>query len=389
MEATTRALDQLLRAVGNPIAEIRDIGPGHPEFIRAKVVRAAAGVLAKTPAALPAIADALRASDESSASPREQAHFAAAAAWLNGKPVLAAETYASILTSWPHDLLALRLAQSCYFFLGWHAELRAIVDSVWPLWQRDAEDFRFVLAMAAFAHAENGDASGAETLGREALKLNPACPIGLHAIAHAFAESGRSRLGANFMRDQVAHWGGDSRMRTHNAWHLAMFDADSGNVDSALSILDAWLLPPIMESALDACDAAALLHRLSAEGVEDEGRWRRISDAFEHTWTPGFWPYVDLHAGLAHLSAGQAARAERFKKKIDAMALGDDYAAWRARRITQPGLEALTAWAGSNHDQAAQLLAEFGPSVSGAGGSRVQLDIFRRLGREAVPTASR
>jgi hypothetical protein len=389
MEATTRALDQLLRAVGNPIADIRDIGPGHPEFTRAKLLRAAAGVLAKTPAALPAIADALRATDDSAASPREQTHFAAAAAWLNGKPVLAAETYASILSGWPHDLLALRLAQSCYFFLGWHAELRAVVDAVWPSWKRDDEDFRFVLAMAAFAHAENGDAAGAETLGREALKLNPACPIGLHAIAHAFAESGRSHLGANFMRDQVAHWGGDSRMRTHNAWHLAMFDADSGNVDSALSILDAWLLPPIMDSPLEACDATALLHRLSVEGVEDEGRWTRISDAFEHTWTPGFWPYVDLHAGLAHLSAGQPARAEGFRAKIDAVALGDNYAAWRAKRITQPGLDALSAWAGSNHGQAVQLLAEFGPSVNGAGGSRVQLDIFRRLGREAVSTAAR
>jgi len=389
MTATARALDHLMRAVGDPMADIRDIGPGHPEFSRARVLRAAAGVLAKTPAMLPVIADALRTTGESAVSAREQAHLAAAAAWLHGKPVLAAESYGSILSRWPHDVLALRLAQSCYFFLGWHTDLRTVVDSVRTLWERDAEGFGFVLAMAAFGHAENGDATGAEALGREALRLNPACPIGVHAMAHAFAESGRNRHGPSWMRDQIAQWGGDSRMRTHNAWHLAMFDADSGNVDSALGILDSWLLPPSMESALDACDATALLHRLSAEGVEDEGRWRRISDAFEHAWTPGFWPYVDLHAGLAHLSAGQRARAERFKARIDAVALGDDYAAWRARRITQPGLEALAAWAGSNHDQAAQLLAEFEPSVNGAGGSRVQLDIFRRLGHEAIATAAR
>ena len=389
MSVTTRALDHLLRAVGDPVAEVQHIGPGHPEFAQANVLRAAAGVLAKTPDKLPFIASALRTAEESGASPRERAHLAAASAWVNGKPVLAAERYVAILGSWPHDLLALRLAQSCYFFLGWQAELRAVVDSVWPAWKSDAEGFRFVLAMAAFAHAENGDVSGAETLGREALKLNPACPIGVHAIAHAFAESGRNRLGAKWMRDQIAHWGGDSRMRTHNAWHLAMFDAENGDIDSALSMLDSWLLPASLNSPLDACDATALLHRLSIDGVEDEGRWSRISDAFEHAWTPGFWPYVDLHAGLAHLSAGQRARAERFRKRIDAVALGDDYAAWRAKGITQPGLEALTAWAGSSPEQAARLLSEFGASVSGAGGSRVQLDIFRRLERSVASTATR
>jgi len=389
MNATARALDHLMRAVGDPVADVQHIGPGHPELARANVLRAAVGVLAKTPDKLPFIAAALRTPEDSGASPRERAHLAAGAAWVSGKPVLAAEKYVAILGSWPHDLLALRLAQSCYFFLGWHAELRAVVESVWPAWKRDAAGFGFVLAMAAFARAENGDVSGAESLGREALERDPACPIGVHALAHAFAESGRSRLGAKWMRDQIAHWGGDSRMRTHNAWHLAMFDAENGDIDSALSILDSWLLPSSVESPLDACDATALLHRLSADGVEDEGRWSRISDAFEHSWTPGFWPYVDLHAALAHLSAGQRARAEHFKKRIDAVALGDDYAAWRAKGITQPGLEALTAWAGSSPEQAARLLSEFGASVSGAGGSRVQLDIFRRLERSVASTATR
>ena len=39
------------------------------------------------------------------------------------------------------------------------------------------------LAMAAFAYAENGDAERAEALGREALRRNPACPMGVHAVA--------------------------------------------------------------------------------------------------------------------------------------------------------------------------------------------------------------
>ena len=383
MQPTARALDRFLRAVGDPIAEIRDIGPGHPEFVEATVLRAAAGVLAKTPDALPVVADALRAAEDLVAPAGPRAHLDAARAWLDGDPMLAAERYASILSRWPHDVLALRLAQSCYFFLGRHAQLCEVVDAVWPAWTREREGFGFVLAMASFAHAENGDAAYAEALGREALKLNPACPIGVHAVAHAFAESGRNHLGAQWMRDQVAQWGGESRMRTHNAWHLAMFDADRGNVDSALGILDTWLLPASVTSPLDACDAAALMWRLARDGVEDEGRWRRISDAFEYA-TPGFWPYVDLHAGLAHFGAGQRTRAKRLVRQVNELARGNSDAASRARRITQPGLRALAAWSESDYARAARLFAQIGPRVTDAGGSRAQLGIFRCLGAEAA-----
>ena len=384
MQATFLALDHLLRAVGDPIVELRDIGPGHPEFNQAQTIRAAAGVLAKTPDTFPAIAQAIRTADGLAVSPLTRSHFAAAEAWLSGNPILAAESYAFILTRWPCDLLALRLAQSCYFFLGWHDRLCAVVDAVVPAWTRDQRGFGFVLAMASFAHAENGDAAYAEALGRKALASDPACPLGVHAVAHAIAESGRHGDGAQWMRDQRAQWAGESRMRTHNAWHLAMFDAEEGNVASALGILDGWLLPASAGSPLDACDATALLWRLATEGVDDEGRWCRVSDAFERTMTPGFWPYVDLHAALAHLTAGEHERAQRLVHAIERYAQGGNYAALRARHITQPGLRALGAWAEGRYGEAAGLLESLRPVLGDVGGSRVQLEVFKSIEHEAV-----
>jgi tetratricopeptide (TPR) repeat protein len=383
MEATSLALAHLLAAIGDPVAELRDIGPGHPEFERAQTIRAAAGVLAKTADAWPAIAQAIRIPGKPEASPRTRAHFAAAEAWLSGNPILAAERYTSILSTWPHDLLALRLAQSCYFFLGWHDRLCAVVDAVVPAWKRKRRDFGFVLAMASFAHAENGDAAYAETLGRQALARDPDCPLGVHAVAHAFAQSGRHRDGAQWMRKQRTHWAGESRMCTHNAWHLAMFDLEDGNLGSPLHILDAWLLPASARSQLDACDATALLWRLRTEGVLGEARWCRVSDAFERTLTPGFWPYVDLHAGLAHLIAGEQARAQRLVQAIERCAEGSSYAALRARHITAPGLRGLTAWAEGRYDEAARLLAQLRLLLAHAGGSRVQLELFAAIERDA------
>lgn len=372
-------MEKLLCAVGDPLTDVEGIGAGHREFVRAQIIRASTGVLAKTASALPRIDEAVRAAEGVAISLRARAHLAAAKAWLQGDPVRAAQVYDAMLTRWPHDLIALRLAQSCYFFLGEHAQLCAVIDKVWPAWDRRRRGYPFVLAMASFAYAENGHAAYAERLGRESLAIDPACPMGVHAVAHAIAESGRHAQGAQWMREQVAQWGGESRMRTHNAWHLAMFDADSGNIASATSVLDTWLMPACKTSPLDACDAVALMWRLAAEGVEDGGRWAVLSDAFEHSWTPGFWPYVDLHAGLAHWRARQWARATGHSRAIDAVALGSDYAARRARRITQPALQALHAWAHGKREQAARLFAELEPVIGEAGGSRIQLELFEGL----------
>ena len=384
MKTTSLALDHLLRAVGDPVAELRDIRPDHPEFDRAQTIRAAAGVLAKSPDTFPAIAQVIQASDGLAVTPETGAHLAAAAAWATRDPVLAAESYVSILNTWPRDLLALRLAQSCFFFLGWHDRFFAVIDAVMPAWARDRSGFEFVLTMAAFAHAENGDAAYAEVLGRKALANDPACPMGVHAVAHAIAESGRHHEGAQWMRDQHAHWNGESRMRTHNAWHLAMFDAEQGNVAPALRILDAWLLPASAQSPLDACDATALLWSLATRGVDDKGRWRKISNAFDGTLTPGFWPYVDLHAALAHLAAGQKSRADRLVQAIEHCAQGANFAALRARDVTRPGLQALRAWSEGRYGEAAGLLADLQPLLDDAGGSRVQLEVFKSIGHEAV-----
>jgi hypothetical protein len=238
--------------------------------------------------------------------------------------------------------------------------------------------------MASFAHAENGDAAYAEALGRKALLSDPACPLSAHAVAHALAQSGRHRDGARWMRGQRANWAGAGRMRTHNAWHLAMFEVEEGDCASALRILDGWLLPASARSPLDACDATALLWRLASDGAVATDRWRIVSEAFEHTLTPGFWPYVDLHAGLAHLMAGNHPRSQRLVQAIEQCAARRGYAALRARQITLPALRGLGAWREGRYGEAARLLASVRPLLSDAGGNRLQLELLTGIEREAT-----
>jgi hypothetical protein len=252
-----------------------------------------------------------------------------------------------------------------------------------PAWTQDQRGFRLFLAMASFAYAESGDAADAEALGRRALSYEPGCPMGVHAVAHALAESGQHREGAQWMRDQRGHWATQSRMRTHNAWHLAMFEIEEGNAASAIEILDRCLLPASADSSLEACDATGLLWRLTLEGVDDRGRWERLSAAFERM-TPGFWPYVDLHAALAHGSAGREDRARRLAQAIDRCAEGSGYAALRARHVTQPGLRAVEAWTQRRYGDAVSAFANLQPFLRDAGGSRIQLALFKSVEDEAI-----
>jgi hypothetical protein len=207
--------------------------------------------------------------------------------------------------------------------------------------------------------------------------------MGVHAVAHALAESGQHREGAQWMRDRRAHWATESRMRTHNAWHLAMFDVENGNIASAIEILDRSLVPASAASPLDACDAAGLLWRLALEGMDGRGRWNTLSAAFERM-KPGFWPYVDLHAALAHASAGRADRMTRLTQAIDHCAEDVGYAALRARHVTQPGLRALQAWAEGRYADAASAFASLRPFIGDAGGSRIQLAVFKSIEQESL-----
>jgi hypothetical protein len=168
-------------------------------------------------------------------------------------------------------------------------------------------------------------------------------------------------------------------MRSHNAWHLAMFDAEQGDIMSALEILDTWLLPPNAISPIEACDATALLWRLGYDGAKFGSRWRKVSEVFEHGATPGFWPFVDLHAALAHVCAGETVRAQRLQQLIATIASGNNFAAQRARRVTLPATRALLAWAEGRYGEAASTLAGLRSILGEIGGSRVQLEVFNSI----------
>jgi hypothetical protein len=384
-EAFDRGLDRLLRAVDDPLAEIEPVLSEHPAFVMGHLLRAAVGVLAKDASALPLVEAALSAAWRAGSAPtdHERRHLAAARAWLSRDPELAAERYAAILRDWPRDLLALRLAQSCYFFIGQTAALRDVVDLVTPAWSRGVPGFEYVLAMAAFGCAENGDTERAETLGRWAVEIEPAFPFAIHAVAHALYERRDFARGRLWMRQREAQWLTEGRMAAHNAWHLAQFESASGEPALALAALDQRLIPEAVTSASTAADATTLLWRLQLGGIDPGSRWRALSGCWEAHSAPGFWPFLDLQAAIAFNAAGDYARAQGLARAIAVRARAEDHSAHVARTVTLPGLRAIEAFAAQTYASARVALRALRPALGQLGASHAQVSLFERMLVEA------
>jgi hypothetical protein len=315
-------------------------------------------------------------------SAHERAHLAAACAWRAGEPVLAAERYAAMLRQWPYDLLALRLAQSCYFFLGQTAALREVVDLVWSDWHPDMPGIEYLLAMAAFAFAENGDPGHAQTLGLRALEIQPAFPIAIHSVAHALFEAGEHQQGALWMQQRRANWALNGRMLVHTTWHLALFELESGQTQRALTILDRELLPAVA-SAADAADATALLWRMQLDGMNPGARWRGLSASWAAHSAPGFWALLDIHAAIAFHAGGDLERARRHIDAIEQCAHGHTHAARVARNVTLPAVQAIGAFVAGAYAESYAALRALLPVLGQSGGSHVQHELLTRMMRSA------
>ena len=383
-EIFDRALDGFLRASEDPVAHIQPMLVEHPDFVMGHMLVASTAIAAKHPSMLPTLRSALDAAQANGVQSTEQerAHCVAARAWVNEQPELAAQYYTAILREWPRDLLALRLAQSCHFFLGNRRALRDVAELVWPFWNAGMPGYEHLLAMMAFGCAEHGDDDWAEARGFQALARQPASPFAIHAVAHALSVRGKFKQGALFMRQHRPNWLTDGRMVAHNLWHAAMFELESGQPARAMKILDECLMPQAARSASNAADATALLWRLALDGADPGARWSLLSDCWAIHASPGYWPFLDLHAAIAFSAAGHELRARSLVQAISARAqqTGPSH---DARVITLSALRTVEAFVAGAYSDVRDILRRLRPTLERIGGSHAQRELFGRMLAEA------
>jgi hypothetical protein len=384
-----------LRAAADAASSVDALLAAHPRSLRAHLLEIAQLVAAKDAAALPALGRALHAAAplEASASPHERAHLAAARAWLAHEPLRAAKIYTQLVTEGDGDALAVRLAQSSWYFLGRRVHVRAVAEHALRAWSPERPGFDTVLAMAAFGAAETNDGARAEELARISLDVEPRSPFAIHALAHALAMQDRAADGAKALRARAADWQVGGRMDGHISWHLALFELETGDAAAALAAFDREQLPAAALDAGCCADATDLLWRLELAGVDLGPRWQALAAAWKKHLKPGFWSYLDLLAGLALQRAG---------RRDEACALGQELllapetnGVVSPALATVPALAALDAFGRGAYADASRGLAKALPRLGGSLPQRELLALTQRVAderlvaeRAAVPAAA-
>jgi tetratricopeptide (TPR) repeat protein len=130
------AIEALVALAGDPVRSAEEAVAADDELVLGHIYRAYLslyGTSAQGVAAAEEILKRLEGAGER-AGEREALHFQAARSWASGEWEAAARALERALLRNPRDLLALKVAQDLYFFLGNRLDLRDVAVRVLPAW---------------------------------------------------------------------------------------------------------------------------------------------------------------------------------------------------------------------------------------------------------------
>jgi hypothetical protein len=281
------AAEQTHGYFGNPQAALDDALDEDPDFAAAHALRADLAVMSSEQGALPLIQESVDALERigSRATPREQAHVAAARAWLEGRFELAAHRYGAIAIEHPRDLIAIQSAHAVDFYSATRSCCATASAQALPYWNQEVPGYGYLLGMHAFGLEETGNYGRAEDVGRHALALNPRDACAVHAVEHVFEMQGRVHDGTEWLNATAPNWA-DTGFAVHLWWHLALLSSATFRPRS--TSMTAWCTQEVTTvSAL--VDATQLLARIALRGGTVGTRWHALADGWSQTSEGGFF----------------------------------------------------------------------------------------------------
>jgi tetratricopeptide (TPR) repeat protein len=370
-----QAIEDLVSLAGDPVGGADAAMTADGDLALARIYRAYLSLYGTTAYAEAAARELLKPLEAGGTptEPRETHHLAAARAWADGDWRAATRALERALVANPRDLLALKVAQDLYFFLGDRLDLRDVVARVLPAWRDTEPAWGFVQGMYAFGLEENADYRGAEDAARRALDRDPKDVWAVHALAHVLEMEGRHEPGVSFLTSTAPDWQG-SYFAVHNWWHLALYLLELGRIDDALALYDERIRAARSTEWLDVVDAAALLWRLALYGTDVRGRATALASDISGLVGAPVYIFNDWHAVMAFGLAGDDDRvAQVIAANRDLTTATNSRAAERAGRAL---LAAFSAFAANEPARAVDLLVDLRPEAHAVGGSHAQRDVI-------------
>ncbi len=391
LDASERALWRTMSFYGTPIDDLDAAIAADPAWPLPRLMKAGF-LLGLTEPSL--VAEATAALEQAAAlashgNERERLHLAAVQRLAAGDWAGAGAAWVEILGRHPRDALALQWAHLFDFHRGDSRGLRDHVEAVLPAWPDDDPLHPYVLAMHAFGLEESGRYDEAEATGRRALAGAARVPWAIHAVAHVMEMQGRHEEGARWMGQWRRHWGaresdgsGDAPngFAGHLGWHEALFALEGLDTATALRVFDAYLDAGRIEITLQRVDAASLLWRLRLLGVDVGDRWQALVAGWPLGDTAaGRSVFNDVHATLALIGAGEAARAQEWAAR--SIAHAEQATGWNAevsRELGAPLMRGLLSFAAGRSGDALAAIAPLRDRLARIGGSHAQRDVVEQ-----------
>jgi tetratricopeptide (TPR) repeat protein len=381
LETYERAVQGMLSLSGDPLAEIRTAIATDPGFVFGHLLEALFLLYpmtrAQTQEALASLSRA-EAALRPQTPARLRGHLHAARAWSSGHWQDAAVAWEAVLLDHPRDMLAVKVLQDLYFFLGDTANIRDVVGRVLPNWSEKDPGYSYLLGMLSFGLEENGDYQQAERTGRAAIARDAYDPWAHHAIAHVLEMQGRVADGIAFLSGGAPYWA-ESFFAVHNWWHLSLYELDHGDGNAVLDLYDGPLRGGSSSLPLDLVDASSLLWRLKLVGFEPgQRRWQALSKLWRLHAEDMVYCFNDAHAMMAFVGAGEDGQAEALRARLAARSLGRDSNAMMTREVGLPLAEALIAFGRGDDSEAVDLLLPMRRKAHLFGGSHAQRDLIEQ-----------
>jgi tetratricopeptide (TPR) repeat protein len=369
------AVEQLVSLSGDPVTLADEAAACDPELVLARVLQGYLALYAGSASGLQrarALVSHLHPWGLE-AGERELLHVLAVQSWADGEWERAASFLERALLHESCDLLALKVAQDLYFFIGNQQDLRDVVERVFGAWPSDRPGYGYVCGMYAFGLEENGQYEAAGEQARGALEQNPRDVWAVHAQAHIFEMEGAQRVGVAFLSHSVDDWS-SSYFAIHNWWHRALYHLELREIDEALALYDGPIRGTRSGEWLHVDDAASLLWRLHLFGVDIGDRPRTLLEDVEGVLDDSVSVFNDWHAVMIAGLAGAPEVGEQ-RIQLDLSARGGT----NRRAIEAAGLQLLegfAAFASGDTNRALHRLIDMEPNAHVVGGSHAQRDVI-------------
>lgn len=322
---------------------------------------------------------------------RERSHVAALALAVEGRGDMALAAIKDHLKDFPRDAMVLHPTTGVFGLIGFsgrldrEAELLALLDSMAPHY---GDDWWFA-AIHAFAECEAGRLADADARVNRALEAAPHNANAAHVRAHVDYELNRPQAGAQFLRGWLARFTHRALLRGHLAWHLALWELGAGNAQEAWRLYETEFRPQLVGAGAPIpplnvlSDIASWLWRAELCGqARREDDWRLLSTYITTRFPAAGNAFVDTHAAMPYLRAGDAAGFARLQGELAALAT-ERPASMVALRIA----EGLAAHAQGNWTLAAARLGEARLEAARIGGSHAQCELVDRSMLDALKRA--